>query len=154
MPEHHTGRVEAYLDPHTLKASLSQLVDELEPLALGSDLHFVPASTHFTCDCGFRNERSNLTLQDGQIISCINPRCRREWVVKKERESYGFEANVIILKCGDCERENHFPQQDFRDLKPGQRCGFTCAACGRSHWAQCRLDYGLATKERADHPPK
>jgi hypothetical protein len=144
QPEDRHTLMKAYPDACSLKKSLLELLEELAPLASGSDIHFVKERTYFHCSCGFRVERSSATLRDSQLVTCINPKCRKEWVVQERQGQYRFESNVIDVPCRRCDHQQPLAQRDVREMRPGQRYRFTCDACGAAHWVRCSFDYALA----------
>jgi hypothetical protein len=77
--------VRAYPAAVSLKKILLDVIEDLEPLASAGDINFPGPVTYFHCTCGMRVQRPNATLQPGQVITCFNPNCLREWVVRERR---------------------------------------------------------------------
>lgn len=143
-PQDHHASVRAYPDAHRLKKSLSALVDELEPLASGSDIHFAASRTQFACSCGFRVQRATATLRHHQLITCINPECRKEWVVQEEGEGrYSFRTNAVEVTCKKCGHQHPLAHRDLREMRPSQLYRFTCGACGAVHRVRRTFEYAL-----------
>ena len=94
-PQSRDSPVRAYPDASSLRNILLNVIAELEPLASAGDINFPGPVTYFHCTCGMRVQRPDATLQPGQVITCFNPNCLREWIVEKDNAGqYGFQRCV------------------------------------------------------------
>jgi hypothetical protein len=126
--------VRAYPDAVILKKVLLDVIEELEPLASAGDINFPGPVTYFHCSCGMRVQRPDATLQPGQVITCFNRNCLREWVVEKdEAGQYGFRSNVVDIACLRCEHKTSVAKKNFKKILPDKPGSFTCAACRAKH---------------------
>jgi hypothetical protein len=144
-PESPDAPVNAYPNSSTFRPILLNIVAELEPLASSGDVRFSPSDTSFTCSCGVLNKRASATLQPGQIITCLNPNCLKEWVAEKRDDGqYDFRTNVIDILCISCGQKTSVAKKDFRSISVDRGASFTCAACGARHSIHLGFTYDLA----------
>ena len=133
-PATRDSSVRAYPDTTALKEILTNIIEELEPLTSGGDINFPGPVTYFECTCGTRVQRPDATLQPGQVVTCFNPKCLREWVVEKNEEGqYGFRSNVVDIACLKCEHKTSVAKKNFQKILPDKPGEFTCSACGTRH---------------------
>jgi hypothetical protein len=144
-PEIRDAPVRAYPDAAKLKNILLKLFEELEPLATAGDISFPGPVTYCECTCGVRVQRPDATLQPGQVITCMNPKCLREWVVEKDDAGqYGFRSNVVDIACLSCDHKTSVAKKNFRSISLNRGGRFTCSACGARHHIRLGFEYGLA----------
>jgi hypothetical protein len=151
LPSHGDEFVVAYADIALLRSRIGKIIAELEPLATGADIHLAAPRTSFTCSCGFTLQRATAMLREGEPVTCINPKCRKEWLVEKRGEGeHGFRSHVVEVSCRRCGHEQCFEDRQLREMRPGQISCFTCDRCGARHHMRCVLDYALVEESSAE----
>ena len=141
IPKSPADEISSYADARRLKTELLKLIDELEPLCEGMDIHFGVGQHSFECKCGFVIRRVTSTLKEGMVVTCLNPKCEKEWRVRiGDSGEIGFEENTIPLRCRQCQRQWYFPEKYFREMRLGDCAKFDCE-CGKKSTVRCRLGY-------------
>ncbi|MDG2522885.1 hypothetical protein P7B02_15215 [Caulobacter segnis] len=94
-----------------------------------------------TCVCGRENARRAAPLENGQIVSCINPNCQERWTVEIEGGSIGFVRRILTIPCHACQTDHEFQEMPLISMRRHDIMNFPCSTCGevnRTRWILAR----------------
>ncbi len=151
LPEHKDDHIPEYGDREQTRTKVDEVVAELERLAKATmSTSGVPMGGEITfkCSCGETNRRRAALLRDGQLVHCINPKCKITWKAVKQGEDFGFESVTVTVRCGNCKKANHIPWRHFIDMRHDQYGSFLCHSCDHKIFVQWRLMQVRPSKKR------
>lgn len=131
LPEKRTDEIPDYGDPGLVRAKVEEALAELKRLSTGTmSFSGLGSEVSFSCPCGQLNKRKALLLKDGQAISCLNPDCKRSFIVERhpDGEMY-FKIENIEIPCASCGTLAFAPKRELLEMKPGTAKTFACGAC-------------------------
>jgi hypothetical protein len=140
IPERRDDIIESYGDKQKIRTKVEEVVTELERLSKTTmTFSGIGEEVSFECDCGSKNRRRANLLQEGQVVSCINPDCQGSWNVRIEGENIGFQARLAHIKCEYCTKCNHIPWRAVAAMTYDQVGSFSCVDCDNKNHFQWRL---------------
>lgn len=139
VPTSKEDRQSIYGDPTILRWKLDEVLKELDRLSQGTLIMSGFGETvSFSCDCGATNKRRSKLLKDGQLVSCINPKCPETWTVSFENNDFFFSTNTISVDCRQCQKTYTFPRKTMLDLRLDKVAHFDCD-CGEKNYVKWQL---------------
>lgn len=140
IPESGEHQLSDYGDKRAIFTKVREVVDELERLAATSmTFSGIGETVSFSCDCGSKNRRRAALLHQGQVVSCINPKCLSSWNVLIEGAEISFQPRMVHIKCEACRNCNYIAWRSAAAMKYDEIGSFHCISCEVLNYFQWRL---------------
>ncbi|WP_278404871.1 hypothetical protein [Pseudoalteromonas ruthenica] len=85
----------------------------------------------FNCyACSTKIKRPVESLLDTTVLSCINPKCKESYVIKKDKnDDFEVIRSIIKFSCPGCNQDLEVPLRYFQDLLFDQTLNIRCGKC-------------------------
>ncbi len=142
VPVSKDTEVAQYGDVQAIHAKVSQALEEIVRISEGN-LLISPGlgeQVSFKCKCGSVNKRKLAPLNDGQVISCVNPDCDESYAYVAEDIS--FARRSFEITCRACGAIRYIPKKMVEKLRTDQHVHFDCEGCSETIYVSWRLMQG------------
>ncbi|MGJ8529306.1 hypothetical protein [Maritalea sp.] len=131
LPANKSDTVPQYGDKEATKKKVSEALAEIKRIGEGTLISTgIGEEISFECCCGSKNKRRFELLNDGQIVTCINPDCDESYVFFKSDLTFG--QRVLEIACRACDTKRDLPKKKVEKLRTDQKIHFDCEGCGET----------------------
>jgi hypothetical protein len=120
-------------DGHSeIKRHIREVVEELTEISKGKIEFFWPLSVvSFECICGEEISRTEHSLQNAAVVSCMRSTCKITYEPRATNIGYELVRRAVMIKCPYC--PHNIPQEfaDVEKLSLGQVYTSSCPECKR-----------------------
>lgn len=139
LPTNKADNVPHYGDKEAIKKKVSEALAEIKRIGEGTLMSTgmgMGGEVSFACFCGSKNKRRLEFLNDGQIVSCINPDCDESYGFVKSDLSFG--RRTFEITCRACGTQRDVAKKMVEKLRTDQRIHFDCEGCGETIYVSWR----------------
>lgn len=145
LPTSKDHGVARYGNTEKIRAKVIEALAEIKRIGKGTlMLSGMGEEVSFNCFCGAKNKRRHSLLKDGQIISCISPKCDETYGYVASDMSFGRRVFEII--CRSCGGQRDIPKKMVEKLRTDQHIHFDCEGCSEKIYIWWRPMQGQSSK--------
>lgn len=128
VPVNKDDAVTRYGDPTKIRAKVDEAIKEIKRIDEGTLISSgMGEEVSFDCVCGAKNKRRRGLLKNGQIVSCIKPKCDESFKYVESEMSFGRRIHEIT--CQKCGKQHELPKRKMEKLRTDQHIHFDCEGC-------------------------
>lgn len=149
LPTSKEVQIEQYGELSAIRTKVVEALEEIERISKGT-LHMSPGlgeQVSFECKCGAINKRKLELLNDGQIISCVNPDCDESYGYVQADMTFG--RRTFEIKCRACGAMRDIPKRMIEKLRTDQHIHFDCEGCSETIYVSWRPMQAQRTQPNA-----
>ena len=137
LPEKKEDNLHLYGNQEAIRIKVVEALAEIRRINEGTLMWTgLGEEISFECFCGTKNKRRFELLTDGQVVSCIDPKCNESYCFEKSDRSFG--RRTFDVTCRACKSVREIPNKLLENLHTDKNIHFDCDGCGETIYVSWR----------------